>query len=170
MIPARKKRRMNTPTTCFTRTRVLFIEQGMRGRTTSAAAWDGYVIDSHLAFRTAVPFWGQTNLIPSVLYPKRDWSPNTRSIFRDTHSYELIPPLCVVYRANQYHVGGWEEREFLYSGNFCMTYVRVGLTYLTAVFTGDHIINRTYGIHKNLPVYISLFLPTIFGAIYYGPP
>ena len=30
------------------------------------------------------------------------------------------------------------------------------------------IVNRTYGIHKNL--YIHRFLPTIFGPIYYGPP
>ena len=30
------------------------------------------------------------------------------------------------------------------------------------------ILNRTHGIHQNL--YISLFLPTIFGPIYYGPP
>ena len=30
------------------------------------------------------------------------------------------------------------------------------------------ILNRTYGLHKNL--YISLFLLTIFGPIYYGPP
>ena len=30
------------------------------------------------------------------------------------------------------------------------------------------IVNRTYGIHKNL--YICLFLPTIFGPIYCGPP
>ena len=31
------------------------------------------------------------------------------------------------------------------------------------------VLNRTYGKHKNL-VYISLFLVTIFGPIYYGPP
>ena len=30
------------------------------------------------------------------------------------------------------------------------------------------ILNRTYGTHKKL--YTSLFLPTIFGSIYYGPP
>ena len=30
------------------------------------------------------------------------------------------------------------------------------------------VLNRTYGKHKNL--YISLFLVTIFGPIYYGPP
>ena len=30
------------------------------------------------------------------------------------------------------------------------------------------IVNRTYGLHKNL--YIDLFLLTIFGPIYYGPP
>ena len=30
------------------------------------------------------------------------------------------------------------------------------------------IVNRTYGTHKNL--YISLFFPTIFGPINYGPP
>ena len=30
------------------------------------------------------------------------------------------------------------------------------------------ILNRTYGTHKNL--YILLFLPTMFGPIYYGPP
>ena len=30
------------------------------------------------------------------------------------------------------------------------------------------IVNRTYGTHKNL--YISVFLLTIFGPIYYGPP
>ena len=30
------------------------------------------------------------------------------------------------------------------------------------------IVNRTYGTHKNL--HISLFFPTIFGHIYYGPP
>ena len=30
------------------------------------------------------------------------------------------------------------------------------------------ILNRTHGTHKNL--YISLFLLTIFGPIYYGPP
>ena len=30
------------------------------------------------------------------------------------------------------------------------------------------IVNRTYGIHKNL--YIYLFLRAIFGPIYYGPP
>ena len=30
------------------------------------------------------------------------------------------------------------------------------------------LVNRTYGGHKNL--YIYLFLPTIFGSIYYRPP
>ena len=30
------------------------------------------------------------------------------------------------------------------------------------------IVNRTYGIHKNL--YIQPFLPTLFGPINYGPP
>ena len=30
------------------------------------------------------------------------------------------------------------------------------------------VLNRTYGTHKEL--YVSLFLPTIFGPIYYGPP
>ena len=30
------------------------------------------------------------------------------------------------------------------------------------------ILNRSYGTHKHL--YISLFLLTIFGPIYYGPP
>ena len=30
------------------------------------------------------------------------------------------------------------------------------------------LVNRTYGDHKNL--YIHLFLPTIFGPIYYLPP
>ena len=30
------------------------------------------------------------------------------------------------------------------------------------------ILNRTYGINKNL--YIYLFLLTMFGSIYYGPP
>ena len=30
------------------------------------------------------------------------------------------------------------------------------------------IVNRTYGTHKDL--YISPFLPSIFGPIYYGPP
>ena len=30
------------------------------------------------------------------------------------------------------------------------------------------ILNRIYGAHKNL--YISLFLLTVFGPIYYGPP
>ena len=30
------------------------------------------------------------------------------------------------------------------------------------------IVNRTYGIHKNL--FISPFSPTIFGPINYGPP
>ena len=29
-------------------------------------------------------------------------------------------------------------------------------------------LNKTYGTHKNL--YVSLFLLTIFGPIYYGPP
>ena len=28
-------------------------------------------------FGTAVPFWGQTSLIPSDLSPKRDWGPKT---------------------------------------------------------------------------------------------
>ena len=32
---------------------------------------------------------------------------------------------------------------------------------------GDPLVNRTYGGHKNL--YIHLFLPTIFGPIYYRP-
>ena len=35
--------------------------------------------------------------------------------------------------------------------------------------SGDQV-NRTYGTHKNIPVYIFLFLPTIFGPIYYGTP
>ena len=30
------------------------------------------------------------------------------------------------------------------------------------------IVNKTYGTHKNL--YVSLFLPTIFGPVNYGPP
>ena len=32
----------------------------------------------------------------------------------------------------------------------------------------ETIVNRTYGAHKNL--FISLFLPTIFGPIYCDPP
>lgn len=35
-------------------------------------------------------------------------------------------------------------------------------------YGGPMIVNRTYGTHKNL--YIYLFLLTIFGPIYYGPP
>ena len=35
-------------------------------------------------------------------------------------------------------------------------------------FYGGGILNRTYGAPKNL--YIELFLPTIIGPIYYGPP
>ena len=32
------------------------------------------------------------------------------------------------------------------------------------------IVNKTYGIHKNLPgIYLTIFL-TIFGSISYGPP
>ena len=43
----------------------------------------------------------------------------------------------------------------------------------TTAFTKIHllrgtIVNRTYGTHKNLHVH--LFLLTIFGPIYYGPP
>ena len=38
----------------------------------------------------------------------------------------------------------------------------------TAQLLRGTIINRTYGIHKNL--YIHLVLLTIFGTIYYGPP
>ena len=34
---------------------------------------------------------------------------------------------------------------------------------------GWHIANRTYGTGKNL-VYIHLFLLTVFGPVYYGPP
>ena len=31
------------------------------------------------------------------------------------------------------------------------------------------VVNRTYGLHKNLPgIYLTIF--TIFGPIYYGPP
>ena len=38
----------------------------------------------------------------------------------------------------------------------------------TRLFTGGHTVeNRTYGTYKNL--YISLFLPTIFGPNYYDP-
>ena len=33
---------------------------------------------------------------------------------------------------------------------------------------GGTIVNRTYGTHKKQHIY--LFLPTIFGPIYYGPP
>ena len=40
-------------------------------------------------------------------------------------------------------------------------YSRVGLLRGT-------IVNRTYGVHKKLHIY--LFLLTIFGPIYYGPP
>ena len=39
---------------------------------------------------------------------------------------------------------------------------------LTRVVLRGAILNRTYGTPKNL--HISLFLPTIFGPIYYGPP
>ena len=42
-----------------------------------------------------------------------------------------------------------------------------GLCYLVTLLRGT-IVNRTYDTHENL--YISLFLPTIFGPIYYGPP
>ena len=37
----------------------------------------------------------------------------------------------------------------------------------TVILRGT-IVNRTYGTHKNLHIY--LFLPTTFGPIYYGPP
>ena len=36
------------------------------------------------------------------------------------------------------------------------------------VLLRETILNRTYGTHKNL--YISIFLRTVFGPIYYGPP
>ena len=42
------------------------------------------------------------------------------------------------------------------------------LSVFSTPINGGHILNRTYGTHKNL--YISLFLPTKFGPIYYGPP
>ena len=42
-----------------------------------------------------------------------------------------------------------------------------GFGYGYVVLRGT-IVNRTYGTHKNL--YIYLFLLTIFGPIYYGPP
>jgi len=41
------------------------------------------------------------------------------------------------------------------------------IVYTTEILRGT-IVNRTYGKHKNL--YICLFLLTIFGPIYYGPP
>ena len=37
-----------------------------------------------------------------------------------------------------------------------------------AYYLRGAIANTTYGTNNNL--YISLFLPTIFGPIYYGPP
>ena len=39
---------------------------------------------------------------------------------------------------------------------------------LDSILLRGTIVNRTYGIHKNL--YITPFLLTIFGAINYGPP
>ena len=42
----------------------------------------------------------------------------------------------------------------------------IGIPYM--IIIRGTILNRTYGTHKNL--YKSLFLLTIFGPIYYGPP
>ena len=42
------------------------------------------------------------------------------------------------------------------------------ITFSKPSITWDHTVNRTYGTHKKL--YISLFLLTIFGPTYYGPP
>ena len=38
-------------------------------------------------FSTAVLFWGQTGLIPSVLYPKRDCGPERVNLY-----YSLVVP------------------------------------------------------------------------------
>ena len=32
------------------------------------------------------------------------------------------------------------------------------------------VVNRTYGLHKSLYIYIDFFFLTIFGPIYYSPP
>ena len=44
----------------------------------------------------------------------------------------------------------------------------MGINPPTSVLLRGTILNRTYCTHKNL--YISIFLLTIFGPIYYGPP
>ena len=49
-----------------------------------------------------------------------------------------------------------------------MCHGRTGLTQVPARVLRGTILNRTYSTHKNL--YISLFLLTIYGPIYYGPP
>ena len=41
---------------------------------------------------------------------------------------------------------------------------------VSRTITGDHIVNRTYGEHKNLYQVYLPFLLTIFGPINYGPP
>ena len=63
------------------------------------------------------------------------------------------------YRSSGYFLPSWYF--FAFSGRFTPTTV-----------TGDHtwylVVNRTYGTQKKL--YICLFLLTVFGPIYSGPP
>ena len=44
----------------------------------------------------------------------------------------------------------------------------INAKYYSGVILRGTIVNRTYGIHKNL--YVQAFLPTIFGPVNYGPP
>ena len=91
-------------------------------------------------FRTAVPFWGQTSQTPSNMPPERDCTP--KRVDRPTGRPQSIPYIAV-----------------------SVQYLRT--TTLLILLRGI-IVNRTYGTHKNLHIYV--FSLTIFGPIYYGPP
>ena len=64
--------------------------------------------------------------------------------------------------ANSYHIPGTTENSAIASEHYHMLGNNSKHHYLRGT-----LVNRTYGGHKNL--YNLLFLPTIFGPIYYSP-
>ena len=54
--------------------------------------------------------------------------------------------------------------------NVAGSIISVLLLYVRPQYSSSGSINRTYGTHKTLYIYIYLFLLTIFGPVYYIPP
>ena len=118
-------------------------------------------------FRTAVPFWGQNSQIPSSLSPERDCTPKRVKRRPRVRTYQTPGQitrqgahLARLRACRQGFCGTRKMGHDVLDGVAVVPQIRF---VLTAALLRGTIVNRTYDTHHIL--YISPFLPTIFGPI-----